>query len=110
MKLALNLSPILLLLCGCASQQQVEFVHQEPQKHAVIRYITPIGGDPQIDYKAAVNDEATDFCKGAYEIKSEQKALSDASSPSGTEPASVVVLRSSENKLATYDYVEFVCR
>lgn len=109
MKLTVLMTAIFLFLCGCSTP--IEFVRKNSKNQAVVRYVQPSGTADNTDYNDELNEQATDFCDGKYKIKNKQQGISDASIPTGVDPdASQVSLRDSENRLATYEYVEFVCK
>lgn len=111
MKLVRLLTPtfILLFLCGCATP--IEFVRKNPKKQAVVRHVLPSITDSKVDYKAELNEQATNFCDGEYKIKNAYQTISDASTPTNIDTAaSTISLSNSDNRLATYEYVELVCK
>lgn len=98
-----------LFLCGCATRR-LEFVQQNRGKKAVVRFAA-FPGSSNVDSRSVVKSEAAKFCAGDYKIKSELQAIGDAGPVAMLKINSGTIdLGASENRLASFEYVEFVCQ
>jgi len=108
----------ILLLLLTASCTTVEFVRKDlsPQRRAILRYAPQSNSEHEAKYRTKLNQQATDFCGGNFQIIKEYEALQETNNPPsigfGTGfgyGGSGIIVGGSAPSSRTYHFVEINC-
>lgn len=101
-------------ISGCTT---VEFVRKDtsPVRQGVLRHSPPSNDEKALEYRKKVDEKATAFCGGPYNITKEYQAMDEAPSSTGVGTgfgvgtSSTIFIGGSNRNSAMYSFVEFTC-